>query len=420
MFGVGQTWDDIDMASLLPPSSSLPSMLEIASRSPKDLQEALRFLRSLYYPEVRGSRRRCTSACRSLGESGRLSKADADLDYLRSDVFERSYSIRWLTALIAQVESQNCDSSMATLYPSSKSREDIIEEAASLLAICAGPASAGVFTRVFTFTSSHAQCTIQVQLTDAPLENNDFSSVGAQTWGGACVLAEKIVEHPEQFRLIIGGASSFDGASGRRNELRVLELGAGTGLVSLTLAKLLESPGDWTADQTTVVATDFHASVLANLRANIASNFADVTDQHPRSSISVRSHFLDWSTFSAAEELTSPFDHPFHLILGADIVYEAQHAMWIKACLARLLHKPPVTQPGDSGIFHLVIPLRPTHTSESSTVEEVFPQREVVVLSRQRCQPMELCILSKGTVVCDAHSDDKDEIEYAHYQIGWC
>ncbi len=79
---------------------------------------------------------------------------------------------------------------------------------------------------------------IQVQLTDVPLENQDFGSVGAQTWGGACVLAEG---HR-------GGSGCFWTA--RVGRKRVLELGAGTGLVSITVGKLLEG-------NVTVVATDF-------------------------------------------------------------------------------------------------------------------------------------------------------------------
>jgi len=42
---------------------------------------------------------------------------------------------------------------------------------------------------------------------------------------------------------------------------RVLELGAGTGLVSLALGKLLEVLPGWTTKRTTILATDFHPSV---------------------------------------------------------------------------------------------------------------------------------------------------------------
>ena len=50
-----------------------------------------------------------------------------------------------------------------------------------------------------------------------------------------------------------------------------MELGAGTGLVSLALARLLPQLGVHDAK---VVATDYDDAVLENLRANITANFS--------------------------------------------------------------------------------------------------------------------------------------------------
>jgi hypothetical protein len=127
----------------------------------------------------------------------------------------------------------------------------------------------------------------------------------------------------------------------------------GTGIVGLTLGKMLESM-EVEAD---IIATDFYPSVLANLQA---TNFL-----HP-SSVLISSHFLDWSTFPILNVLPAPFDRIFYDIIGADIIYEASHALWIKACLQGIFLKAAalsVPQP----IFHLVIPLRPTHAIESQT-----------------------------------------------------
>jgi hypothetical protein len=106
--------------------------------------------------------------------------------------------------------------------------EPLVQSAAALLAICAGAASAGTRTRTYVFGS------VRVQLTDVALRNDDFGSVGAQTWGSACVLAEMIAEEPARFGFELGGTGE--------KAVRVLELGAGTGLVSLTIGKkILES-----------------------------------------------------------------------------------------------------------------------------------------------------------------------------------
>ena len=297
---------------------------------------------------------------------------------------------------------------------------DIIREAASILAICAGTASAGTITRTFAFPSRDGQLTIKVQLTDVPLDNYDYSSVGSQTWGGACVLAERIVRYPEYFRLDSEPENS-DSSREERPDLRVLELGAGTGLVSLTLAKLLESYGHWKNKRAEIVATDFYPSVLENLRNNIVSNFEKEESQQLPPSVSITSQFLDWKAFSSTAELpASPFDMPFDLILGADIVYEAEHALWIKKCLSKLLRKPRGPGKGAGGIFHLVVPLRPTHTEESSTLDRVFHRTEDIQMSRPCRSGVELCILSTEVIVCDARDDNsEDGAEYAYYRIGW-
>ncbi|KAG7440065.1 uncharacterized protein BT62DRAFT_976242 [Guyanagaster necrorhizus] len=333
------------MSFIIPPTTRLPPIKKIPYNSPQELLECLLYLRSIYNPPVRGSKRRRSDL-----------QTVAVLDEWRSDPFERSYAIRWLTALVSQ----------AVLCSEELNHDDaLIAEAAALLAICSGTAGAGVIHRDFVF----APGAIQVRLTDAPLENQDFGSVGAQTWGGACVLAEAIVEDPLAFGLHPG--------------TRVLELGAGTGLVSIIVGKLLEG-------RVTIVATDFHPSVLDNLKANIANNFAQPA------SVAISSTFLDWAD---SDNHDRSLDIPFDVVLGGDIVYDAQHAVWIQACLRKFLRK--------GAVFHLVIPLRPTFATESNTVESVFRDGELVVLSRE-------------TVICDAENGISDEaVEYAYYKIGW-
>ena len=84
-----------------------------------------------------------------------------------------------------------------------RTKQDLVEEAAAILAMCAGTASAGVITRQFVFNRGWEaeDASITVELTDGPLDNQDYGSVGAQTWGGACIMAEMIVENPLAFGL---------------------------------------------------------------------------------------------------------------------------------------------------------------------------------------------------------------------------
>lgn len=387
------------------PTSQLPSIRQISSYPLKDIFDAVKYLKLIYNPVVRGSRRHRLIV---EGNEASTSLHACHLDDLRSDAFERSYSIRWLTVLISQVESWNAGPAEAS---SAREIETLIQEAASLLAICSGTAAAGIVVRDFAFTACYSTGSrkLDIHLKDVPLDNRDYGSVGAQTWGGACVLAETIAEDPKRFGLL---------RSNMHNGLRILELGAGTGLVSLTVGKVIEYAPVGEAPVVEIVATDYYPSVLANLDSNVRSNFSASNSAQAGNSIRISTHRLDWSLFATMSAPPYPFHEPFDLVLGADIVYEVQHAAWIKSCLERLLRKPT---PNDSSLgpqFHLVIPLRSTHLVESDTIGRVFPTTEMVV--RQEGDKLELGIRSKETFVCDAGDESRtDQIEYAYYVIGW-
>ncbi|KAG1841596.1 hypothetical protein C8R48DRAFT_838075 [Suillus tomentosus] len=100
-----------------------------------------------------------------------------------------------------------------------------------------------------------------------------------------------VLEDPERFGL----DSSSHGPESRR--LNVLELGAGTGLVSLVVMKLLDGLPSFNHREVHVVATDFHPSVLANLRSNVNANVSSTHNQIT-STHSITTHFLDWSSFT--------------------------------------------------------------------------------------------------------------------------
>ncbi|CAL1710522.1 unnamed protein product [Somion occarium] len=412
------------------PTSQLPPIGKIKTCSIEELIISIRYLRLLYTPEVRGTRRigqypvfprptEIESTTNILSQHqtkynshDTLTSAEQSLHAINFDEFERSYAIRWLTALVSQADQLlSCTDSSLQDNPVLESQavewENMIENAAALLATCAGTASAGTVSRVFVFPYG-ANPLMRVQIRDAPLENHDFHSVGAQTWGSACLLAEMMVDSPDLF-----GLSNTP----HTRPLRVLELGAGTGLVTLTASLLLHGFG---ADQFTakvdVVATDFHPSVLENLRYNVADNI---------SATNVQVHFLDWSQFPLSPS-SAPFNNPFDIIFGADIIYEAEHAKWIRNCLRLLLRKPDGRQAESR--FHLVIPLRPTHPMESQAIDLLFPtgspfQPPPNGISVQTI-PI-LGIIRKDVIVCGSganvcsRASDSDLVEYAHYTIAW-
>ncbi|KAH9046827.1 putative methyltransferase-domain-containing protein [Lactarius hengduanensis] len=358
---------------VLPPTSRLPPIKALGTIPVGLLHEAIQYLQAIYNPEICGSRR-----------VSRGADTTASWDAVRADAFEHVYAIRWLTALIAQ----------ATTHADADGVETLVQSAAALLAICAGAASAGTRTRTYAFGGS---VPVRVQLTDVALRNDDFGSVGAQTWGSACVLAEMIVEEPARFGL---GGGPPDAAAAM---VRVLELGAGTGLVSLTIGKILDRCG-----RAEIVASDFHPLALENLRLNIENN-------NPCSDSCglplVSAHFLDWQEAAdPANALEAPFDVQFDEVFGADVIYEVEHAAWISACLKRLVRL--------TGRFHLVIPIREGFARESTAIERLFPRVE----DMHRVEPT-LCITQKESIICEAEPDgaagSRGDVEYAHYTIQW-
>lgn len=454
--------------TILPPTARLPPIRTLNDVPLGLLHEAIQYLQIVYNPEIHTSRRiiinnkkhESSPAPKTTATRGRRPIHDkattesSELESIRVDAFEfeQLYVVRWLTALIAQKTTLQDDEDDKNEYDydhdhhdqnNAANLESLVQSAAALLAICAGAASAGTRTRMYVF------CGVRVQLMDLALWNDDFCSVGAQTWGSSCVLAEMIAEAPARFGLWCGGtcggtdrndkASVFchgdaDGGGGggqRRGEgataIRVLELGAGTGLVSLTIAKVLETTsricgccGDNSRRRAEIVASDFYPPALENLRLNIQRNFASTERDRDHDSdsvapsghdLSISAHFLNWeeeATLLRIRALESPFDVPFDEVFGADIVYELEHAAWINACLRRFL--------GLTGRFHLVIPLREGFARESATIERVFPR--VDDMRRVMEAGPTLCIMQREDITCEG-PDGKGEVEYVHYTIQW-
>jgi hypothetical protein len=225
---------------------------------------------------------------------------------------------------------------------------------------------------------------LMITLNDALPSHLDPTSVGLQSWGSSIILARMIALDPLKFGIAIP-------------DQRVLELGAGTGLLSLVWKGMSERLGV----PTDVFATDYHDGVLENLQKNVISNSAAVSPApsplvspslkpiNPKtsglsspsvpgtphsnpspassssssSSLPVQTHKLDWSAvhssraFSAASNprnpiptiMPPPFDKPFHTLIAADVVYGPTHSTWLKSCVEQFLMKPDETSSIDAG-----------------------------------------------------------------------
>jgi predicted nicotinamide N-methyase len=226
-------------------------------------------------------------------------------------------------------------------------REKVIKDASALissLAGCAGTSyklpsddaklmrpllayvqsAGGGITRDLSFPLDSSE-ELVLRVYDAAL--SDHTSVGVQTWGSAILLGRIFALDPLKY-LGISEAIAYRSSTKQENDgdwseiPRILELGAGTGVMAILCRMLLDRlaqdnkiPG--LAGQTIgeVLATDYHPLVLSNLQRCIDLNFKgdrnpesngiDKTGQdgapvEPVASTDVdglRKMLLDWSTF---------------------------------------------------------------------------------------------------------------------------
>ncbi|KAF5332673.1 hypothetical protein D9611_005303 [Ephemerocybe angulata] len=312
-------------------------------------------------------------------------------DVFRSDTFERAFAIKWLTGFISRAEAWI---EAASSSPSASNDDDdasdeaalraeLLEECTNLLSSFINgededPASKDSedlnLTRSFVFPTSTSTAPIHVTLNDAPVSSDDHTSVGLQSWGSCILFAEKLCAEPQVY---LADTRARGEGRGREKPLRVLELGAGTGMLSIVAAKLLEG-GEVPP---IIVATDYHPDVLANLARNIETNFGSGEGRaEGRGKVPVQVEVLDWE----APTDDAPFDEPFDIILAADVVYHPMHAGWIEACVSKLLRKP-TSRPGadgadgeggidGGGVFWMFMAIRGTgrHEGLDASVDAMF------------------------------------------------
>ncbi|KAJ9646232.1 uncharacterized protein PV06_02052 [Exophiala oligosperma] len=390
-------------------ASSLPSLRSPELVTEGQLKTALQNLRLLYRPLPTVLDFKTVGTPKSLikpistpvVDSGYVSEDSDDDDAVETavemfvmDEFEKQLATRWLTTVMARAEEM-------TLL-SENVRDLLIEDAASILvcfnnSVTSSDSDEEALTRDFTFEipqtmSAGSPKQICIRLNDDPLKGEDHTDVGLQTWGASIVLSDLLCRSPCRFDLTQASLPSAP---------RIIELGAGTGLVSLTLAKLLPALG---IENFTIVATDYHQTVLSNLRANIASNFKVELPGHQAD---IQTCTLDWGE----PHSHAPLDKKAHVIIAADVVYEVHHALALRECAAHLL--------APRGIFWLLVSVRGCGRFEGlvQTVEAAFrsAQREEL-----RNEPgRKLQILSIENLAKQRGVGRTDEREYRLFKIGW-
>ncbi|KAI1496813.1 putative methyltransferase-domain-containing protein [Biscogniauxia marginata] len=405
----------------LPPTSSLPSLRLLDTVTEEQILGALGNLYALYclLPTCLAFQQQSSSQPSAIDEEvaavdsgytsgnddeeevrGGVKEQDEDeaLATLRDDVYERSFAKRWLMGFIGRAEELPC-------FESEDTRQRAVDRASCVLAtFFSGAADEDnediQITREFQFALSPSDeasgrgdaVLVDVRLNDglAGRDNADHTDVGLQSWGAAIVFSELICASPSQF----GFTSQTLGSAPR-----IVELGAGTGLVSIVLGKIVPHVG---VTDSTIIATDYHPSVLANLRDNITTNFPLLKHHGPRP---IEAALLDWSVPAP----TPPLDAPADVLVATDVIYEPRHAVWLRDCAARQL--------ASDGVFWLMATVRQIGRFEgiSDTVRTAFTGRDGL---RDRDGRV-LAILAEERLAKRNGVGRADESEYKLFKIGW-
>ncbi|KPM34454.1 hypothetical protein AK830_g12114 [Neonectria ditissima] len=396
----------------LPPSSSLLPVSKLHQLTEDQIFSFLQALSALYCPLPASVAFKLSpehhslpqSTSTPLVDSGYTSGAEDDdvlehaeqsLAALRADGFERNFVERWLTRFMAQAYD------LPSLV-SEDVRDRTLDQASwileSFVANTTDDDQTGDelsdFMREFSFNltipgPNQEKVPIEVRLNDglAGKDSTDCDDVGLQSWGASIVFSELMCAQPSRF----GFSQPSLGTSPR-----ILELGAGTGLVSLVLGAMLPHLGVTNLD---MIATDYHPAVLSNLVANIAAN---ATSDGP---IPVQTAFLDWS----APVLESPLDIPADILVATDAVYHPEHAVWLRDCATQLL--------APDGVFWLLITVRRNGRFEaiSTSVESAFATANRLKGSDGRL----LTILGSEEIEKRSGIGRGDESGYRLFKLGW-
>ncbi|KAJ4256809.1 hypothetical protein NW762_008905 [Fusarium torreyae] len=381
------------------PSSSLPPLYTLTKLAETDVFSALHHLATIYCPlSFPFSLEHGLDAKHSLVEpvvdSGYTSgNEDDDAEQtpasIRADPYEKSFTERWLTGFISRAES-------LPIFTSEETSQRALDQAAYIFESLFASAldeddQNSPFMRQFSFETlipGQEKQQIQVQLNDglAGTNDTDFEDVGLQSWGASIVFSDLMCTTPERFELTKLSPTSHT---------RIIELGAGTGLVSLVLGKLIPALG---IKDSKIIATDYHPAVLENLQSNIAINYSGASPV-------VETCPLDWADFSK----DAPFDVPATMLFATDVVYAPEHARWLRDCATQLL--------SDDGVFWLLVTIRPNgkFAGIGDTVEAAFtaPDRP------QGKSGQRLDILGRQKLDKRSGVGRGDESHYELFRIGW-
>ncbi|KAH9454766.1 hypothetical protein MJO28_007768 [Puccinia striiformis f. sp. tritici] len=355
------------------------------------------------------------SSNRSSPSSTGLDSEPDDADEI--DPWERSFGLNWLTRLLSFTIRR-----ISTVTDDDHDWESLSSLVGQVMAQMTGSPDcpAQSFLRRYHFEMSLQENKpgkpddqIDIQIREGSLS---FSAIGSQTWNSAPLLCRRLGREPFKFfpqlrsstvdHSLADPAPASTNLTRRRRSLKVLELGSGTGLVGLTasqiLASILSSLSSMEAIDVEIILTDYHPEVLENLQHNLELNQSRHNlPEGCLSTLVVKALKLDWREPENSELARTGLAGAFDVVLGSDLVYEPEHAVWASEAVRYFLkseakNDESLSDAQTTGLglprgdpqpsFHLLLPLRPTFTKESEAVHRVFGGSDMNLLLDQTDQ----------------------------------
>lgn len=260
-----------------------------------------------------------------------LQHALDSLQYILTDFSDADNTIqvhpegvtRYLTSIIA---------SPLVWIDDDKHKEQIWEKASHCLTQRSGRTAMGDMTRSFQIPTATGYTPIKMH--EPGLTGDDL---GHKTWSSSFELAKAL--HTIHF-------DCLEHPSSDNRSIKVLELGAGTGLVGLAAALV------W---RTAILLTDL-PEIAANLERNVQANNEPLTQADAYAC----SGTLDWKSpedLTVINERYSPTTK-FKIIMAADPIYSPQHPRLLVNALSSWLDRG-----SDSGVV-LAYPLREAYVPQ--------------------------------------------------------
>ncbi|BFZ57448.1 hypothetical protein PYCC9005_004500 [Savitreella phatthalungensis] len=195
-------------------------------------------------------------------------------------------SISWLTRVVA---------SPLDWLTGPDTAESIRDAASAALASNAGRTAVGCITRTFALSNGAS-----LTLREPGLQGD---ALGLKTWLTSFLLARELPE-------------IFSRSRDVREDTRICELGAGTGLVGMAIARYFPNLA------TPILLTDYIDEILLNLRHNATHNQISCTVAH-----------LDWE-----DPIGSVIEGKFDLLVASDCIYTHDQPTLLLSAIDALAH----------------------------------------------------------------------------------